>query len=61
MHRNKLILIIKLKYIQNLAFSKYLSCMCESVSTMYDPDNLFLLTVKFLTFFLLALLQAVFP
>ena len=46
-HKDKVILSIKLKYIQNFAFAKQLSSMCESVFAMYDPDGMFLQTVDF--------------
>ena len=40
-----LVKYLNLKYIQNLAFSKQLSEMCESILTMYDRDNMFLQSV----------------
>ena len=42
MHKGKVIYNITLKYIQNLAYSKWLSGLCESIFKMYDPDSMFL-------------------
>ena len=44
-----------------LAFSKQLSGMCEFIFTMYDLGGIFLLSVDFLRFVLLALPQTILP